>query len=224
MTSKSLLPLALLGLCISALFVLGLHASLARATPHIEAGSRFKTTTSHSKPIVVKTSDLSWHCSHDYHKEENDTWWFLKDHFSLNESFTNCIAFGFINATISTNGCESVFYPTEKVSADVYKAHMDIVCPAGKVIQLTAATCAATIGSQSGLTTVDLVNNTGASPSHLSLTPTVTGIAYTVTTDGFGCPFSGTGSKNDGEIIGEEASTLVAESKGVPVSVEITGS
>jgi len=48
------------------------------------------------------------------------------------------------------------------------------------------------IKEQKGLTTV---KSTNLANGGITLEPEVGGIAYTVTNDGFGCPFSGTGNK-----------------------------
>jgi hypothetical protein len=217
MTPKQASPLVLLSL-----LVFAASAAPAAATPHIQAESASATVTSMDEPVVFHTAAGTTECSLDFHEEDTDTWWPFNDHFSVSSTYTKCKSFGFAEATVSSNGCKYIFRPTEKVSSDNFKAHMDISCPAGKAIEIVAATCAATIGAQSGLTSVDLVNNTGASPKDISITLTVTKFAYTVTKDGFGCPFSGTGSKTDGELSG--GGTLTASSGGSAVGIEITGS
>jgi hypothetical protein len=101
----------------------------------------------------------------------------------------------------------------EKASADNYKAAMDIGCPAEKSIKLTAGTCKAEVKTQSERETVDLVDDTGASPKKdVTVRPTVEGISYTVTQDGFLCPFNGTGEKTGGQLTSSESFTVTGQS------------
>jgi hypothetical protein len=55
-------------------------------------------------------------------------------------TYSECTAFGFVNATIDTNGCEF------KLSGD--NQNVAIVCPAGKAITVTAFNCEVTIVEQ----------------------------------------------------------------------------
>ena len=68
---------------------------------------------------------------------------------------------------------------------------MDLACPSGKVVEMHVSTCAATFGPQSGLKTLELANGTG----DFTVKANVSGIAYTVTNDGFACSFNSTGAK-----------------------------
>jgi len=116
-------------------------------------------------------------------------------------------------ATISMEECSLVFHVVEKTSTDNYKADTDVSCPAGKSIKIAAATCKAEIKAQTERQTVDLVDDTGASPKKdITVRPTLTGIAYTVTQDGFLCPFSGTGEKSGGQYTSGEGVTLTGQS------------
>jgi hypothetical protein len=111
---------------------------------------------------------------------------------TVTPTYTGCKAFGFLGMTIVMNGCDYSFKsPTG--SGDNWSAGIDIVCPAGKVIEITAGTCKITIGSQSTGGSAAITNNTAA--GDMLIKPNLTGIGYTVTQDGFGCPFAGTGAK-----------------------------
>jgi hypothetical protein len=101
---------------------------------------------------------------------------------TVTPTYTECVAFGFLNATVNMNGCDYTFYTNGNV---------DLNCPAGKSVVITASTCEVSIGAQKGLKSVALAN----SGSGISAKANVGGIAYTVTKDGFGCPFGGTGAK-----------------------------
>jgi hypothetical protein len=123
---------------------------------------------------------------------------------TVTPTYTGCEAFGFLSATVTTTGCDYVFTATEKVSATVYRHHVNVVCEAGKSIKISAAggLCQAEIKAQNELTTVDTTNISEGGVGKLTVEPTVNGVAYTVTNDGFGCPFNGTGNKTDGKYTG----------------------
>jgi hypothetical protein len=153
---------------------------------------------------------------------------------TVHPTYTGCKAFGFLEATITTTGCNYVFHATEKVKEDHYRAHVDVSCEAGKAITIVASTCSAKVESQSGLTTVDFTNttNTPTSPNDFDVKPTVEKIKYTVTNDGFLCPFNGTGAKTDGQYL-TNAETETSSNKitirctsppGTYVSCWVTGS
>jgi len=156
-------------------------------------------------------------------------------HATLNEAsssvtvkptYTECSAFGgLFSATVNTEECHYVFTGTEKVAAGQYRAHVNVTCPEGQSIKITAGTCKAEVKAQTGLTTVDLTNNAG----NVGIQPTLLGpegeqdgkhgpIAYTVTQDGFGCPFNGTGAKTGGEY-STTAAIEVTPTSGGPISV-----
>jgi hypothetical protein len=121
--------------------------------------------------------------------------------------YTGCKAFGFLEATVTMNSCDYPF--TEPTgSSDSYSANLDISCPFGKVIEVTAGTCKMTIGAQTGLSSVAITNNTGA--GDVTVKANVTEIHYTVTQDGFGCSFSGTGGKFGATYIQSSAVTFDA--------------
>jgi len=111
---------------------------------------------------------------------------------TVTPTYTNCKAFGFLSATVNVEGCDYVFHATEFVSAGDYKHHVDVVCPAGQSIKIVASTCKAEVGGQTGLTTAKTTNNAGGT---VTVQPEVANISMTVTQDGFGCPFGGTGKK-----------------------------
>jgi hypothetical protein len=100
---------------------------------------------------------------------------------------TSCKSFGFINATIS-NCTYTMTEPTG--AADNWSAKIDIV---GSPCTITSGTCKVTIPTQGPLSSVAITNDTAA--GDVTVKANVTGIKYTVTQDGFGCPFAGTGEK-----------------------------
>lgn len=147
---------------------------------------------------------------------------------TLTPTYKECKAsFLGVAATVEMEGCAYVLHVAEKASADNYRAYTDISCPAGKSIKIVAGTCKAEIKAQTERETVDLVDDTGASPKKdITMRPTLAGIAYTVTQDGAFCPFNGTGEKTAGEYTSAEGITLTGQSTvepGTKIDVEITG-
>lgn len=130
-------------------------------------------------------------------------------------TYTNCKAFGFLSATVNTNGCDGqAKAPTG--SGDTYTAGGNLVCPAGKVIEITAGTCKVTIGGQSSVGTVTIVNQTAS--GDVTVQANLNSIAYTVTQDGFGCPFGGTGAKTGATYV-QDSPITVDSTNGASISV-----
>jgi hypothetical protein len=107
---------------------------------------------------------------------------------TVEPTYTECQAFGFPTATFNMKGCDYTFFQNGVV---------DFTCEVGEgPITIIAGTCEVQIhGSENeGLTQVELNN------AHPNITAKmkVTGIDYTVTKDGFGCPFGGVGKRVGG--------------------------
>jgi hypothetical protein len=112
---------------------------------------------------------------------------------TLTPTYTDCEAFGFTEASVSVNGCSYIY----DVSGD-----QDIACTGGSIV-ITAFTCEVTISAQTGLDDVEFANTSASGRGAIALTSNVSGLAYTVTKDGFLCPFSGGGARSDGTITGQ---------------------
>jgi hypothetical protein len=109
---------------------------------------------------------------------------------TVTPKYTNCVAFGFLNATVDFMGCDYLFHAGASKGGGVYDNSTDIVCEAGEgPVTITAGTCKVDVPAQTGLTNVKTTN----SGSSVTVEPNVTGIKLNVTTDGFGCPFPGAG-------------------------------
>jgi len=108
----------------------------------------------------------------------------------ITPKYSNCSAFGFLNAEIHFIGCWIVSHITVSLGGGRYLHIYDIECEAGAVIIITAATCEVKIPAQAGLTSTETENLAGGT---LTVKPNISGITMNVTKDGFGCPFSGTG-------------------------------
>jgi len=120
--------------------------------------------------------------------------------FTITPTYSECEAFGFLSATVNMEKCNYLFHLTTEfaVSAPTespaYQAHVDLKCGAGESVKIVAGTCEVQVDAQDGMTTVDLYNMKAATPNDVTVTPTVS-LKYTVTKDGFGCPFTGLGEK-----------------------------
>jgi hypothetical protein len=138
---------------------------------------------------------------------------------TVKPTYSGCTAFfGFAAATIHTEECAYVFHATgHDAGTATFTANVDVSCPGSQSIKITAGTCRAEVKSQTGLSTVNITGmseNTGGGVIHHDLTvkPIVSKIAYTVTQDGFGCPFGGTGNKTGGEYTSTGYTTVASNS------------
>jgi hypothetical protein len=186
--------------------------------PKVKAGS-YPATIHGSTGAGQKFSteagsvECKWSSYHALLSEEEET-----STLTVTPEYKECKA-SFLEAaaTIEMEGCAYVFHVAEKASSDNYRAYTDVSCPAGKSIKIVASTCKAEIKAQAERETVDLVDDTGASPKKdITMRPTLSGIAYTVTQDGFLCPFNGTGEKTSGEYTSVENITLTGQSPSEP--------
>jgi hypothetical protein len=127
---------------------------------------------------------------------------------TVKAKYTSCRAFGFLSATVSMGSCDYLF--TEPTgSADSYSAKVDVKCTKStEPITITAGTCKTTVGEQTPGGSVAITNETAA--GDVKVKSNVTGIKYTVTEDGFGCPFNGTGAKEGATYIQDNAVTFDA--------------
>jgi hypothetical protein len=118
---------------------------------------------------------------------------------TLHPEYFLCQAFGFSSATVTTTECDYLLHAGTELGGGNFTATLDVACASGKAIRVTAGTCEIEIKSQSGLNSVNLWSPEGSG----SVTATFEAkMAYTVTKDGFLCPFAGTGNKTGGEIEG----------------------
>jgi hypothetical protein len=110
---------------------------------------------------------------------------------TVTPKYTGCVAFGFLNATVAFNGCDYLFKAGASLGGGAYNNSVDVVCPAGSgPVTITAGTCKVDVPAQTGLSNVKTTNLAAGT---VTVQPNVTNITMNVTTDGFGCPFPGTG-------------------------------
>lgn len=205
----NLKTLGLLGLAVLALSMIG--AATATAANYT-ANSYPATGTAESGAgnDVFTTEAGSLECNKHFQGSLNGA----TPTLTITPTITGCKAFGFLSATVNMNGCDYLFTePTGTLPN--FSAKVDIVCPAGKVIELNAGTCKVTIGSQGPLSSVALTN-TG---SDVLVKAAITGISYTVVQDGFGCTYSGTGAKTGATYIQESQVTFASTIGGANLHV-----
>ena len=105
--------------------------------------------------------------------------------FFLHPTFAGCTAFGFIESSIATTGCDYRYQLGEEIEADTYSAQIDLLCEAGKSVAIIASTCEVQIPTQSLIGSVKVTDNTAASPrKDVSVTSSLEGIDYVKTKDG----------------------------------------
>jgi hypothetical protein len=199
--------LKLFGAVLGAVIATGaLTASAAIAIPQFTASSYPAQTT--ATGIAFLNTEAGWtEC--DVHVLGHSISASSSTH-TLTKTYSNCVAFGFLNATVNTEGCAYVLHATEQVSGGVYNHHVDVVCPAGKSIKIEASTCKAEVKAQNNRTTVTTTNSGGS----VTVQPNVK-LDMVVTQDGFGCPFGGTGTKS----VTEQGHVLSSRVGGGTISV-----
>jgi hypothetical protein len=124
----------------------------------------------------------------------------------VDPTYKECRAFGLFNAEVHMNGCDYTFYTDGTV---------DLTCEAGEgPVVITAGPCEIQVHGQKGLSKVDLAN----SGTGVSAQATVTNINYTVSKDGFGCPFLGLGSLT-GATYSQHSAVQVSSTNGATIDI-----
>lgn len=126
------------------------------------------------------------------------------ENIEVHPEYSGCTAFGFLSATVNTEGCNYILNANGTVT---------VTCSSGHVITIKGGTCEATVGSQGPLSGISYTNTSGK----VKVSSNVTTIATTKTKDGIGCPFNGTGSTT-----GTYTGTVLAEGKHEGSAVAIT--
>jgi hypothetical protein len=132
----------------------------------------------------------------------------------LTPSYGACTGFELFEATVKPEGCKYVYHLNTKAGGDSYQAHVSIDCPEGQSIKVTVGACKFEIKPQNGFppSLVNFENMTAQ--GDITMEDKAEWITYTVTQDGFGCPFNGTGPKSKGQFISDSPTTLVATTWG----------
>lgn len=185
----------LTGLLLVLLATLAALPAMASATPgyYAEAYDADWTGSMAIGNLEIKTEAGKIEC--DTHFEGT----MFEEEPTLNviPSYSGCKAFGFGTATLTASECDFILTATEKIFGGEYRNTFDIAC--FKPMVVVAATCEAEFKTQTGLSNVISYSS---GEGELIFDLNVSGIAYTVTKDGFLCPFNGTGNKTGGTYTG----------------------
>ena len=130
--------------------------------------------------------------------------------------YTGCTAFGFVSAKITGFG----HYGESEKCDFVLKASgaLDLSCPAGKEMTIDAGTCTVHVPAQSNLGTVTFTAGTREGKADLTLDINLTGITVSHT-DGFGCPFSGSGEVPNASLTTKATAWGQNPESGAPVGI-----
>ena len=181
--------------------VLALTAVVASAASANYTASSYPTTGTGTSEIgndVFKTEAGNVECKSHF----EGTLAAASTSLTVKAKYTECKAFGFLSATVNMGSCdylftEPKFIQTTEVEARKihdYTAEVDVKCTKStEPITITASTCKTTVGEQGPKAHVIIGVTT--SPTQVHVKANVGSINYTVTEDGFGCPFAGTGAK-----------------------------
>jgi hypothetical protein len=136
---------------------------------------------------------------------------------TLVPTYTGCTLAGTgLTVHVTTTGCGYLFHLQNK-SGTTYNSKVDVECGASPIkIEGTGTSCVATVGAQAGLSNVTATNDA----SDVTIKPNVSGITATVTSDGFLCPFNGTGVKTGGTYTATGYITGTAASGSIQISGE----
>ncbi|HEX2393100.1 MAG TPA: hypothetical protein VHI77_09295 [Solirubrobacterales bacterium] len=135
----------------------------------------------------------------------------------LHPVYSECTAFGFIEATVKTEGCDYIGHIGEKVG-EAWTTTADVACEAGKAIEITAGTCQMKIGSQKGLKSIELTNMAGT-PQDVTGNFALRNVRQATTKDGFACPLQGVGEFENFDVDG--LATLTGKLNGEPIGLTV---
>jgi hypothetical protein len=109
---------------------------------------------------------------------------------TLTPWWRECNAFGFVNVPVHHEGCNFVFHLDGGTPASL-TGSVDIVCPEGKSIKVTAFNCEVTVLPQTGLRTVTFTNEGSGTSRDIKIDFNLTGLTYIQHSKSFpGCNFS----------------------------------
>jgi hypothetical protein len=141
---------------------------------------------------------------------------------TVTPTYTNC-KFPPFSAKVDMNGCDYTFETPKTVSTDSWTASAQVTCHTAP-IRITipgegATLCEITVGTQTPGGHVVITNNTTATggSGDADVQSTFTAIEYNVVKDGFGCPFEGTGVRNNGQYTQHKPVTVTVAGKDIHV-------
>jgi hypothetical protein len=125
---------------------------------------------------------------------------------SLSASYAGCTAFGFLNSTISPNGCHFVQEVSESTGVGKYSGPGSLTCPSGASLEIVTGVCTVAIPAQS-MGTLSYEDAIESGVYKVKSSTAAKGLTFTVTRDAFGCPLEGTGTRTNGEYRGKTTFT-----------------
>ena len=180
-----------------ALSAVGASAASAEGVYSVSSTPATGTATSELGNDIFTTEAGNVECESSFSATQNEK---TASTLTVKATYTNCKAFG-LSATVEMMSCDYLFTtPETNGGVHLWKAKVHVKCStAGDAITITAGTCKVSVGAQSPAGQVDIKNTTTTTNPHVNadvdVKATVTGISYTVTQDGFLCPFNGAGAK-----------------------------
>jgi hypothetical protein len=201
-----------LGMAIAAVMAFAAFAGSASAAEfHSEvahtqiSGAQVKTDVFTTNAGTVKCSEATY--------SGTQTTGVTSTQVTAEAKYGGCTAFGFVGATIHMNGCDYLFTSNPN-------PYLHILCPAGKVIEVTTPSCVITVPAQtvnSGVTYVNVPGN-GTTTRHITVQVALSGLTYTQDPGPFpGCTGGG-GTFTNGTYTGE-ATIKGANTAGTQVGI-----
>ena len=139
--TRNLKALGLALVAVFAMSVVGASAASAATEFHAEKAPVTLTGSQHAGEDVFTTDAGTVSCENASYVGSQATATALTS--SATPSYSGCHATFGLNTTIDVNECKYIFHSDTK--------KVDISCPSGKVLAVTAPGCEITVGSQTGL-------------------------------------------------------------------------
>lgn len=189
-----------------------------KSIPRFEAASYYADVTakqSAEAPVVLSTEGGNLGCAEVGATGRMQA---ATSSLKMTPSFSGCKFDSFENTvTVALNGCQYVYHPGDSGGPSTT---MDVACPEGKAIEVSAGTCGFSIPTQTGLKTIRATNIAATNPDTVSLEFEVSGLTYNKTKDGFGCKFNGTGTLSNASLSGTQTLSAV-DSSSAPIDLKI---
>jgi len=208
-----------LSMALVAVFVSSAVLASAASAEGIYTASSYPATATGTSALgntTFTTEAGSEECK--YHYEATLTG--PSSNLTVKAQVSECKAFGFASATVNMGSCDWLYTtPTTVTAPHIWTAKVHTKCTdPTKPITITSGSCEVMIGEQSPEGHV-IITTTTTVPQDLDLKGTLTGITYTVTKDGFLCPFGGTGKKTGATYTTHEEITFKSTVAGQGIDV-----
>jgi hypothetical protein len=225
--------LKVLGVAFAAVLALSAVAATAASAEGKVTCTSYPCTLTGTSPLendVFNTEGGKVECKAAFHSLISEA----SSSLTVTPTYTECRAFGFVNATVNMNGCDYLFTTPTKIGSHEWTSGSPspttnpsevthVLCPVGKAIEISSGTCKLAIHPQTlaGHLIITNTTNTPEKLNDIDIQATYENIKYTVVTDGFGCPFSGTGEKSGATYKQTKEVTIDAENATTHAAVEV---